>query len=114
MIRNLILRKRGSQLVESTITFPIVILAVALLVRLFVFYLHIIDTSAGEHIRTLRKNDRYSGKISFRTYRDSREVVMLRYGILKFDLSKNIEIKQYLINEDAAVRLGEKLRDLKN
>ena len=99
---------------ESTITFPIVIVAVALLVRLFVFYLHIIDTSVSEHIRALRENDRYSGKISFRTYRDSKDVVMLRYGPLKFDLSKQIEIKQYLINEDAAVRLGEKLKDLKN
>lgn len=114
MLKRLILCKRGSQMVEATIVFPITILAAVLLVRLFVFYMNIIDTSICEHIGTLRKNDGYSGKTSFRTYKDSADIVMLRGGLLKFDLSKHLEIKEYLINEDTAVRLGEKLKDLNN
>lgn len=106
--------KKGSQMVEGAISLPLVILAVMLLIRLFVFYLNIIDTSVCEHISVLRSNDRYKGKISFKTYNDSAEIMMLRGGLLKFDLSKEIKIKQYLINEDAAVRLCEKVKDFGN
>ena len=50
--------------------------------------------------------DDYSG-VTMHTYEAEKEVVMLKGGVLKRNVSKRINTKTYLINEDFLVRSGE-------
>lgn len=100
--------KRGAQMVEAAISLPLIIITAMLLIRLFVFYLDILTTGIKEHREALEMQDAYSGA-AIRTYETEKEVVMLRGGVLKRNVSKRIDIKVYLINEDFLVRSGEAL-----
>ncbi len=93
-------------MVEASIAMPIIILTVMLLLRLFVFYLQILNTGVSEHEKAIAEWDKYSG-ITMRTYETNTEVEMLRGGLLGMDLSKEIESKAYFFNEDFLVRSGE-------
>ena len=44
-----------------------------------------------------------------RTYEDTEEVMLLKGGVLRRNVSKRLSIKAYLINEDFLVRSGEAL-----
>ena len=100
--------KRGSQMVEAAISLPLIIITAMLLIRLFVFYLDILTTGIKEHREALEAQDAYKG-IMMRTYETAEEVIMLRGGVLKRNVSKKIDVKAYLINEDFLVRSGEAL-----
>lgn len=100
--------KRGSQMVEAAISLPLIIITSMLLVRLFVFYLDILTTGIKEHREALEAQDAYKG-VMMRTYESEEEVVMLRGGVLKRNVSKKLDVKAYLINEDFLVRSGEAL-----
>lgn len=91
---------------EAAISLPIVILAAMLLIRLFVFYLDILTAGIEEHKKALEAQDAYNGAL-LRTYEEDRNVVMLAGGLLERAVSKRIEVKAYLINEDLLVRSGE-------
>lgn len=93
-------------MVEAAISLPVIILAAMLMLRLFTFYLEILATGISEHKEAMEAQDAYRGMI-LRTYHDSREVKMLSGGLLKMDVSKRIETKAYMINEDFLVRTGE-------
>ena len=101
-----ILNKKGSQMVEAAISLPLIILAAMLMIRLFVFYLDILTTSINEHRKALEIQDSYKRAI-MRTYEEEIKVDMFSSGILQRDVSKRIEIKAYLINEDLLVRSSE-------
>lgn len=98
--------KRGSQMVEAAISLPVIILAVMLMLRMFTFYLEILTAGIAEHKEAMTAQDAYRG-VFLRTYHDSKEVKMLRGGLLLMDVSKKIETKAYMINEDILVRTGE-------
>ena len=103
-----ILNKKGSQMVEAAISLPVIILAAMLMLRLFTFYLEILTTGIKEHKEAMNAQASYSGAF-VRTYRDEKEVKMLRGGLLMMDVRKRIETKAYMINEDVLVRSGELL-----
>lgn len=98
--------KRGSQMVEAAVSLPIIILAGMLLIRLFVFYLEILTSGIARHKEVMEQQDAYRGAF-IRTYSDEEEIRMLKGGLLKTDVSKRLEIKAYMINEDVLVRSGE-------
>ena len=93
-------------MVEAAISLPIIIITAMLMIRLFVFYLDILTTGIKEHREALKMQDDYSG-VMMHTYEAQKEVVMLRRGVLKRNVSKRINTKTYLINEDFLVRSGE-------
>ena len=98
--------KRGSQMVEAAVSLPIIILAGMLLIRLFVFYLEILTTGIENHKAVMEQQDSYRGAF-IRTYRDEKDISLLRGGLLRMDVRKRLEIKAYMINEDILVRSGE-------
>ena len=102
----LLSNKRGSQMVEAAMSLPLIIITAMLLIRMFVFYLDILTTGIREHREALNAQDAYRGAM-IRTYETAHEVVMLRGGVLRRNVSKEIDVKAYLINEDFLVRSGE-------
>lgn len=93
-------------MVEASLVMPIIILVVMLLLRLFVFYLQILNTGIGEHEKALDEWDKYSGKI-MKVYESEAKVEMFKGGLLGIDLLKRIDSKAYFYNEDVLVRTGE-------
>jgi len=98
--------KRGAEMVEAAISLPLIILTAMLLVRAFTFYLEILNTSLSEHMEALERWDDYSGT-GMQVYRNTREVKLLRGGVLLFDATKEINTKAYMLNEDLMVRASE-------
>ena len=93
-------------MVEAAVSLPIIILAGMLLIRLFVFYLEILTTGIEKHKEVMEKQDAYRGAF-IRTHSDEEEISLLRGGLLMMDVSKRLETKAYMINEDMLVRSGE-------
>ena len=93
-------------MVEASIAMPIIILVIMLLLRLFVFYLQILNTGISEHEKALSEWDKYTGK-TIEVYETEKEVQMLKDGLLGMNLSKRIDSKAYFFNEDVLVRSGE-------
>ena len=93
-------------MVEAAISLPVIILAAMLMLRLFTFYLEILTAGISEHKEAMEAQDSYRG-VAMKTYHDSKDVVMLRGGLLLANVSKKIETKAYLTNEDLLVRSGE-------
>lgn len=91
---------------EAAISLPLIIITAMLMIRLLVFYLDILTTGIRAHREALEAQDAYSGVI-LRTYEAAEEVIMLSGGVLKRNVSKRIDVKTYLINEDFLVRSGE-------
>ena len=91
---------------EAAISLPLVILTAMLMIRLFVFYLEILTAGIEEHRKALEAQDSYNGAV-IRTYEEEISVDMLRGGVLQRDVSKRLQVKAYLINEDLLVRSGE-------
>lgn len=105
-ISKLIQNKKGSAMVESAIVLPLAIFITVLLVRVFAFYMEILDTGVVQHREALMKNDAYTGKIVHKSHES--EIISIAGGsLLGFDLSKKIESNMYLINEDFLVRSHE-------
>jgi hypothetical protein len=101
--------KRGAEMVEGAISLPLIILTAMLMVRVFTFYLEILNTSIAEHMEALVKSDSYSG-VGFKVYKNSHDVKLLRGGVLLFDVKKEINTKAFFINEDLMVRASEALQ----
>ena len=95
-------------MIEAAISLPLIIITAMLLIRLFVFYLDILTTGIKEHREALEAQDAYKG-IMLHTYETAEEVVLLSGGVLRQNVSKRLEIKSYMINEDFLVRSGEAL-----
>ena len=95
-------------MVEAAVSLPIIILAGMLLIRLMVFYIEILTTGINSHRAVMEEQDAYRGAF-IRTYSCEEEVSMLRGGLLKMDVHKDLEIKAYMINEDILVRSGDLL-----
>ena len=95
-------------MIEAALSLPLILITVMLLVRLFVFYLDILTTGIKEHREALEAQDYYKGAV-IRTYETTEEVIMMKGGILKDNVSKKLSVKAYLINEDFLVRSGEAL-----
>jgi hypothetical protein len=93
-------------MVEAAVSLPLVILAAMLMLRMFVFYLDILTTGIEAHRDAMKMQDTYSGSF-MHTYKNEERVSMLRGGLLAINVSKRLEVKAYLINEDALVRTGE-------
>ena len=100
--------RRGSQMAEAAMVLPVIILTVMLLLRAFVFYLQILDTGIKEHRQALESMNSYHGT-GLRKYSETAEVELLRGGILRRTVSKRIDTKAYMLNEDLMVRAGEAL-----
>ncbi len=98
--------RKGSELVGAAISFPVLILSAMLMLRLFVFCLEILSAGIHEHLSILETWDSYRGA-GIRSYSTEREVEMMRGGLLRMDLNKEIDTHAYLINEDVLVRAGE-------
>ena len=54
----------------------------------------------------MEQQDAYRGAF-IRTHIDEEEIDLMRGGLLMMDVSKRLEIKAYMINEDMLVRSGE-------
>ncbi len=93
-------------MVEAAISLPLMLITAMLLIRMFVFYLDILTTGIKEHREALEAQHAYSGVI-MRTYEERKEVILLKGGVLRSNVSKRLDIKAYLINEDFLVRSGE-------
>lgn len=93
---------------EAAMSLPLIIITSMLLIRMFVFYLDILTTGVRVHREAMEAQDSYAGAV-IRTYESAEEVVMLRGGVLKRNVSKRIDVRAYLINEDFLVRSGEAL-----
>ncbi len=106
--KRLLNSKKGSQMVEAAISLPLIIITAMLMVRLFVFYLDILTAGIKAHREALEAQDAYKGAM-MRTYEAAEEVTLLRGGVLRNNVSKRIDIKAFLINEDFLVRSGEAL-----
>ena len=104
-LKKILRGKRGAQMVEAAISLPIIILAAMLMVRMFVFYIEILTSGIAEHKEAMMKQDSYNGAF-IRTYKDSSEVDLLKGGLLLMNVSKRLETKAYLINEDVLARSG--------
>ncbi|MBE6040995.1 MAG: hypothetical protein E7220_00560 [Clostridiales bacterium] len=105
-MKRLLRSRAGAESVEAAISLPIIILTAMLLLRLFTFYLEILDTGVREHEKALEAWENYKGaggKAGEKTV----DVKMLRGGLLRMDLTKKIRIRTYCINEDLMVRAGE-------
>ncbi|MBQ6389143.1 MAG: hypothetical protein IJH90_05855 [Mogibacterium sp.] len=107
-LRKIISGKSGSEMVEAAVSLPVMILTAMLLIRVFTFYLEILETGISEHMQALDAWDSYSGA-PVRTYSDTEDVYLLRGGVLLTDLCKRIDTRSYLINEDMLVRAGDAL-----
>ena len=103
-----LLSKKGSQMAEAAISLPLILITAMLLIRMFVFYLDILTTGIREHREALEAQDAYRG-VMMRTYKDTEEVILLKGGVLRRNVSKRLDIKAYLINEDFLERSGEAL-----
>ena len=101
-----LLNKRGSEMAEAAISLPVVILTAMLLIRMFTFYLEILNTSVAEHEIAMDKWDSYGG-VGMSVYRNTRDVKLLRGGMLLFDVRKELNTKAYMLNEDLMVRANE-------
>lgn len=95
-------------MVEAAISLPLILITAMLLIRMFVFYLDILTTGIREHREALNAQDSYSG-VTMCTYKDTEEVILLKGGVLRRNVSKRLDIKAYMINEDFLVRSGEAL-----
>ena len=93
-------------MIEAAMSLPLIIITSMLLIRMFVFYLDILTTGIKEHREALEAQDAYNG-IMMRTYETAEEVTLIRGGVLRRNVSKKIDVKAYLINEDFLVRSGE-------
>lgn len=98
--------RRGAEMAEAAISLPLIILTAMLLIRTFTFYLEILNTSLAEHMEAMERWDDYSGT-GMQVYKNSREVKLLRGGVLLFDAKKEIRTKAYMLNEDLMVRASE-------
>ncbi len=107
-VKQYLISKRGSQIVEAAISLPLILITAMLLIRMFVFYLDILTTGIREHREALEAQDSYKG-VMMRTYKDTEEVILLKGGVLRSNVSKRLDVKAYLINEDFLVRSGETL-----
>lgn len=94
---------------EAAISLPLVILTAVLLIRVFTFYLEILNTSIAEHMEALDRWDSYSG-IGMQLYKKSREVNLFRGGVLLFNAKKEITTKAYMLNEDLMVRASDAIK----
>lgn len=101
-----VLNKRGSEMTEAAISMPVLILTAMLLLRLFTFYLEILSTGVSEHMNALEAWDSYRGS-GIRKYSTEKEIYMLRGGLLETGLTKRINTRSYMLNEDVLVRAGE-------
>ena len=101
-----LLNKRGSEMAEAAISLPLVILTAMLLIRMFTFYLEILNTSVAEHEIAMDKWDSYGG-VGMQVYKNTRDVKLLRGGVLLIDVKKEINTKAYMLNEDLMVRATE-------
>ena len=97
-------------MVEAAISVPLLILAGMLMLRMFVFYLQILTTGIEKHRDVMEQQDSYKGAF-IRTYNAEEKIWMVKGGLLGMDVSKRLEIKAYMINEDILVRSGEILGD---
>lgn len=95
-------------MVEAAISIPLILITAMLLIRMFVFYLDILTTGIKQHREALEAQDAYEGSM-LRTYEAAEEVMLVKGGVLKRNVSKRISIKAYMINEDFLVRSGEAL-----
>ena len=97
-------------MVEAGIALPILILTIMLLLRLFTFYLQILNTGISEHEKALDEWDKYSGK-TMKIYESQQDVEMIKGGLLGFDLKKEIHTKAYFFNEGILVRAVETFKE---
>ena len=99
----LVTNKKGAEIVEASISMPIIILTVILLLRLFTFYLSILSTGINEHEKALEAWDSFNGNVA-KHYEKQEKVWMLSGGMLAFDVSKKINTEAFFYNEDNMVR----------
>ena len=97
-------------MVEASIAWPIIALTVALLLRLFTFYIEILYTGVKAHEEALAAWDAFNKPI-LQVYESTERVTMLTGGLLSFDPHKDIRTKAYLLNEDGFVRAREILHE---
>ena len=90
---------------EAAIVFPVMILSVMLLVRTLAFFADILDTGIEEHLHALSEWDGYSG-MPVKVHVTKQSITLLKGGLLRSSVSKEIETRTYLINEDMIVRVG--------
>lgn len=105
-----IMNKRGSEMVEASLSMPIVIIAILLLLRLLVFYIQILTTSIDEHNAAWEAWNQHND-LSIKKYEHSIQLDMIKGGLLHMNISKKYHTQIYMYNEDCFVRLGEIVKE---
>lgn len=90
---------------EAAVVLPVIILAAALILRMFVFYLEITVTGAKAHLDVMKIWDEADTTV-VEVYQRTKTVNMLSDRLLAVHPRKNIEIRAYMFNEDRIVRAG--------
>ena len=98
--------RSGSEMVEASFVLPVIVLLTVLLLRVFAFYLEILDTQVSSHIEAVEVWDSFN-KAYISVYRDTETVSLVRGGLLMQDLDKVISTEAYLLNEDVIIRAGQ-------
>lgn len=104
----LVKSKSGSEMVEAAIIYPVIIMAVMLMLRLFTFYLEILNTGIKSHEKAMSVLNKTDRKV-IEKYEDDKTVKLLPGGILFTAADKKIRTRAYIFNEDVIVRAGEVL-----
>ncbi len=96
---------KGEEMVEAAIALPAVILIALLMLRVFTFYLEILNAGIKEHEKAVEAWSKFKGA-GISEYRTERKINLMPGGFLQNAGTKKIETKAYLINEDVIVRAG--------
>lgn len=105
-LKYIVTNKKGAEMVEASISMPLIILTIFLLLRLFTFYLSILTTGINEHEKAFSAWETYSGVVAGH-YENEKSVWLLSGGLLKMDVSKDIKTEAFFYNEDNMVRASE-------
>ena len=105
-LRRLFRDRRGEEMVEAGISLPVIILMVMLMLRLFTFYLEILNTGIKSHEEAI-EGWMHFNKPYVVVDEKKKKVFMLRGGLLLRNVSKEIRTRSYLFNEDLMVRAVE-------
>jgi hypothetical protein len=108
VLKTTLFNRKGNGMVEASIVMPIAILAVLLMIRLFVFYIEILDSGVKEHENAIEAMSAYERRLP-QKYESERIVTFAKGGLLKASFSKIIETELFFYNEDEIVRAGELL-----
>lgn len=111
------MNKKGTSMVEAAVVFPLVILAVAALIQILVFFYQLTETNVKMHLALRAESGSISQTVIYETAEEppfpvykagnrlyySARLSFLEKGILR-QIHKDIAARHYINRESAAIR----------